>query len=86
VCSLILHSRQVATFVAVQAKRDYRGSRRYNECDKTNHAAEEGAGELLEQLQGYKRNEARRDDGEEQEPDDAAKDVRGVVAEDDQCS
>ncbi len=52
-CSFILHPQQVATFVAAQAKREYPGSRRYNERDKTNHPAEEGAGELLKQLQGY---------------------------------
>ena len=51
--SFILHLQQVATFVAAQAKREYPGSSRYNERGKTNLVAEEGSGDLLEQLQGY---------------------------------
>ena len=65
----------------MQAKLEYACGGGYDEHGETNHSTQQRPGELVQQLQGHKRDEARRNYCEEQQPHHSIKDVHGIGAE-----
>ena len=59
---------------------------KYDEHGETNHRAQQRPGELVQQLQGHKWDEARRNYCEEQQSHHSIKDVHGIGAEGNQDS